>query len=363
MVDLADLDLCLIAGTLRRGGSERQLAYAVQALQDAGARLRVVSLDEGAFWQQEFRDRGIAVQSLACYRSKPGRLAALLWLLRRDRPRIVQSVHFNVNLYAVAAGRLLGCRDIGALRNDLDYGLAARGPIYGPPSLRWPRLLVVNSDHAMQQALDRGVPAQRLFLLPNVVDTDCYRPATARREGPFRILLVGRDVPQKRLDRFLRLLLRLRDAAEGEFRAEIVGEVGDGFGRALRDAGVPQSAVALRGPLPPAQVAAAYREADMLVLTSDFEGTPNAILEAMASALPCVATACGDVARILDGGRGCAVPTDDEDALFAAVRGLMAAEDTRRAIGRRARAYVEAEHALDRLPAMLQELYSARLSG
>jgi len=66
--------------------------------------------------------------------------------------------------------------------------------------------------------------------------------------------------------------------------------------------------------------------ASMFVLSSDFEGMPNALMEAMASGLPCVSTDCGGGgARYLiqDGENGLLVPQRDENAMAEAMRRIL----------------------------------------
>ena len=69
---------------------------------------------------------------------------------------------------------------------------------------------------------------------------------------------------------------------------------------------------------------------DVLVLPSDTEGLPNAVLEAMAMGVPVVATAVSDV-PFLVGSAGEVVPPRDATALAAAVRRLVAASSEERA--------------------------------
>jgi glycosyltransferase involved in cell wall biosynthesis len=73
-------------------------------------------------------------------------------------------------------------------------------------------------------------------------------------------------------------------------------------------------------------VANDIKGAKVFVLSSDFEGLPNALLEAMALGLPCVCTDClgGGPAMVLDNGvSGLLVPMNDEKALAAALLRLL----------------------------------------
>src|SRR5262245_11733912 len=51
-LQLRDLNICFVAGTLGQGGAERQLFFMVRTLCEAGARVRVLSLTKDEFWQQ-----------------------------------------------------------------------------------------------------------------------------------------------------------------------------------------------------------------------------------------------------------------------------------------------------------------------
>ena len=63
------------------------------------------------------------------------------------------------------------------------------------------------------------------------------------------------------------------------------------------------------------------KDAGMFVMTSRYEGMPNALLEAMACGIPCVCTDCdfGPAELIEDGASGLLVPVDDAEAVAAAM--------------------------------------------
>ena len=92
---------------------------------------------------------------------------------------MLQSYHFYANPYAALAARALRVPDLGAIRSNGTADLASVGGVLGRLCLRLPRLLVANSQSAMTNLQALGVPAHRLRLLPNVIDTT----RSGRRSG------------------------------------------------------------------------------------------------------------------------------------------------------------------------------------
>jgi glycosyltransferase involved in cell wall biosynthesis len=109
-------------------------------------------------------------------------------------------------------------------------------------------------------------------------------------------------------------------------------------------------------------MAPVYREADLLVMTSKHEGTPNVLLEAMASGLPIVATRVGGTPEIINDRRGLLVHPDDEDGLVAAILRLISDSSLRLEFRRRGLEYVDHVHSLAALGQQLVSLYQKILS-
>jgi glycosyltransferase involved in cell wall biosynthesis len=150
------------------------------------------------------------------------------------------------------------------------------------------------------------VPAERIFVVPNGVGAAYFmaaRPLRRLQDGPLALLYVGRLSPQKNVTRLLEAMSRVRQpihltvVGDGEQRAEL-HRLADRLGL---------TNVTFAGARLGAELARSYADADAFVLPSDKEGMPLVALEAMAAALPIVATAVpgntellGDVAMMAE---------------------------------------------------------------
>jgi glycosyltransferase involved in cell wall biosynthesis len=101
-----------------------------------------------------------------------------------------------------------------------------------------------------------------------------------------------------------------------------------------------------------------YGATDVFLLTSRNEGTPVALIEAMASGVPGVSTDVGGVKDVIDSPEvGLLAPFGDANALAAHVSALVADPARRSAMGARARAGVTTRYSIDRLVADVAALY------
>jgi glycosyltransferase involved in cell wall biosynthesis len=360
--------IAFIAGTLGQAGAEKQLLYMVHALHDAGADMRLYCLTRGEFYEAQLRALGVVSRSFGGFgkirfAKVPVRLASLAASLRPFRPHIVQSTHFFCNLYAGMCGRLLGAISIGAMRNDLDHERASCGR-WTRASLRLPSGIIANSEAARRGVDQYGVSPGSIVVLNNAIDlADFDAKASAEVSGwsldglPVA-MAVGRLEPQKRFDRFLTALALARRAAPG-VRGVIVGD-----GQELRclhrraeDIGLLPDGVVFLGRRN--DVPAVLRKADMLVLSSDHEGCPNVVLEAMAARRPVITTPAGDAAVVVqDGVSGYVVPFDDVEAMASRMVCLAESPELRRALGESGRLRVEEAHGYDGLASRLTSIYT-----
>jgi glycosyltransferase involved in cell wall biosynthesis len=359
-VDFNGLKVCFIAGTLAKGGAERQLYYMLRALRQNGACPRVLCFKPGEFWETPIRELRVPVTCVG--RSRLGRLRQIVRELRDDPPDVLQSAHFYTNAYTQIAARMLGIQEIGAVRCDLVSEVSSNHPWLRRLSLSTLRAVAANSRAAIRSAEQFGLEPASLRFLPNVVDTARFVPGSARRSTEVRVLGAGRLTAQKRFDRFLRVVARVKKRVSRRMTAVIAGggPLLSTLQRTADELGFAQDEILFAGPVE--EMDSLYQSADVFLLTSGYEGTPNVVLEAMACAVPVVSTRVGDVPDIITHGlTGYLADADDEEAMADGLGRLVDAPELRERIGRAGREFVTAYHSVQNLPQYLHSLYSGVL--
>jgi glycosyltransferase involved in cell wall biosynthesis len=164
--------------------------------------------------------------------------------------------------------------------------------------------------------------------------------------------IVGRLVPVKAVDVLINAMTRLPDAhlavlGDGEDRTQLEALVAKlGLGGRVHFTGWWHD------------VAGAMSDFDVVALSSRNEGTPVALIEALAAARPVVATNVGGVPHVvIDGVNGLLVPPNDPDALGSALEALLRDPERRRRFGRTGREHVVARFGSELFVAEISQLY------
>jgi len=214
-----------------------------------------------------------------------------------------------------------------------------------------------------------AVIGKPVHAVPKGVDAELFRPTgvnlreTLGLRDRHVVLSVGRFVPIKNMALLIDALAQMA-LADPRLHLLMVGE-GPELQSLTEQAarlGVAR-AVTFAGYVPQSEMAPYYRTTDLFALGSDFDNSPNVVLEAMACGLPVVATAVGGVAEYVASGRGGdLVPRGDATAMAGVIGDWMSSAERRRAAGAFNRQRVVQEFSWRASASRLLDVYRAVLA-
>ena len=269
---------------------------------------------------------------------------ALRDVLTRTDPDVVVSLLGETNIVTVAASTGLRHRVVISERNDpsrerLDAPWDDLRPIFYPVADA-----VSANSHGALVSMRAYCPEAKLCYVPNPVRLPAHVEDATRSDA---VLFLGRLAPQKAPDVLIEAFARFRQAAPTwTLHLAGAGPLADPLHARVHDLGLREH-VRFHGVVDPAPLLARCR---IFVLPSRFEGTPNALLEAMAHRLPCIVSDAspGPLRLIQDGTTGLVVETGSTEQLTAAMTALSRDDRLRRALGDAAHERVR-EFSLDRV--------------
>ncbi|MBT7067832.1 MAG: glycosyltransferase, partial [Verrucomicrobia bacterium] len=191
------------------------------------------------------------------------------------------------------------------------------------------------------------LPSREFGVIPNGVDTRVFHPATegdARDDSTIRLITVAQLIERKGIQHLIEAIAGMPAGTRARLQADVYGS--GPYESVLREqidkAGL-QGTMTLKGLADEEVLAPELRAADIFVLPTQQEGLPLALMEAMASGLPCLTTPVGDIPQVLQGELAeMLVPPAQPEALRAALEALIDAPERRRALGAACRVAAEA---------------------
>lgn len=320
------------------GGAERQIILLSNEMARRGYDVHLVILSERK--SPYPIDEDVIVHDLS--NIEHGRFSVIERFLafRKELKKIRPDVTINFNLQGAYFSLLSGKKVCGKIlyseRGDpYDKEYSGLLGIVRDITCRKVDALVFQSEGA--KAFFSIGKNQKSIIIHNSVTVDQEKyPLPSVRDN--RIVTVGRLHPQKNpmllVDAFVKIASRYPDI-ELDFYGD--GVLHDELQARINSKGLSQSVH-----LKPSRkdIFSCIRTARIFVLTSDYEGMPNALMEAMALGLPCISTDCrpgGARALIDDGVNGIIVPVRDPDSLAQKISYLLDNPDVAEKMGKEAR--------------------------
>jgi glycosyltransferase involved in cell wall biosynthesis len=290
-------------------------------------------------------------------------IGAIRVLVQQTGADVVHAHGYKADIYVCLALRGRGVPLVSTCHTwyDTDRVVSLYGKVDRLVLRRFARVVAV-SDEVKHRLLGAGVREDRIRIVRNGIDLRPFAraiPSPAEAKQPERDLvlgLVGRLAWEKGVDVFLAAVARVAS----EFNAARFVVVGDGPDREALERQIDDLHIRERMTLAGRQddMATVYAGFDGMVSSSRQEGLPMAILEGMASGLPLVATAVGDVPTVVrNGSTGVLVPPDDAERLAAAMLELLRDPATRARLGAAARQLIADDYSAERMAADYLRVY------
>lgn len=345
--------IVIVVGSLAAGGAERVAATMANAWRNAGDEVWLVSTYLGAREAAYPLHPGVSVVFLAAALSGPSwspwppalkKAWALRKLLQSVKPDVVISFLTNVNVLTIVACANSAVPLIVSERTDPLHDPELPRALRAARALCYRRAdaLVVQSAAAARRYVARLRGVTRMAVIGNPLPTELATSVTRATQGGTGgcVVALGRLTREKGYARLIAAFARafsddaswqLRIWGDGPLRGELTSLV-ERLGLTDR--------VSLCGLTD--RPWAVLASGQIFALTSDYEGFPNAMLEAMALGLPCVAFDCPTGPRELadDGRTALLIPPGDVTAFAGALRELASNDALRKSLGERAAAHV-----------------------
>lgn len=356
------------------GGLESLLVERINRMPSNKYRHAVICLTHYTNFSKKIRKPGVALYALHKPPGQaPGTHIALWKLLRRLRPTVLHTYNLAAIEYGIT-GLLAGV----PVRVNGSHGREASDP-EGRNRLhnRLRKWMIPFYDVCYSNSSDLlrwnksviGVPAPKNRLLNNGIDTERFRPSRrlARPAGMehfpadcFVVGTVGRIQEVKNQALLIDAFAKLRELLPSHRESLRLAIVGTGPLHASLMEKVKSMGISDVVWMPGARmdVPEILNAFSVFALPSIAEGTPGCILEAMATGLPVVATRVGGVPDVVcDGVTGLLVPSQDADAMAAALMRYCVDPELAAQHGAAARERVEQKFAMDSMVTAYTDMY------
>jgi glycosyltransferase involved in cell wall biosynthesis len=367
------VELLFVQSNAAYGACEEYLSLLIRGLGACGVRMVLLCPDGPPLVR--LREEAAALAGVVPYRPAAHGLQTLAHLTREIRAVKPLIVHLNdPGVLAMAACRLARVPHkvltFHTPRQPFAYNRKAQVLSHWGLRADW-HVIAVSESNRIPLCHRYGFSSDRVHTIPYGLDTERLlrrddRDATRRglgiARGIFLLGIVGRLSPQKNHCLLFDSLSRMRSELRAQLRTWVIGdgELRVALEQHVRQLGLEREVVFLGHQSDVSRLLAAL---DALVLTSDYEGLPFAVLEAMAVGLPVVATAVDGVPdAVANGETGLLVPPGSVEALANVLEWLISHPTEAAQMGQAGHTRFLERYTQDRMVKATRQLYES-ISG
>jgi glycosyltransferase involved in cell wall biosynthesis len=361
--------LAFLLSSFAAGGTEHQMIELIRRLDRGRFESHVACFHKQGPWLPRLAEAAASIVEfpLRSFRSPSTirQARAFARWCREGGIQVVQTCELYANIFGLPAAALARVPVRIGSRRELNPDKTLAHLALQRAAYAAAHHVVANSRAAAARLVREGVPPRKIVVIPNGLDEGRFRSGEAHRHRARSAVPRIVTVAKLRTEKAHEVLIGAAARVAATYPAAVFEFAGDGpreerLRQAARAAGVGGRITFLghRDDVP-----ALLAEADVFVLPSRSEASPNSVIEAMAAGVPVVATTVGGIPELIEHGRsGLLVPPDDPAALAAAIVRLLDCEPEARQFAARARADVVARHSFGRMVAAFEGLYLSALA-
>jgi len=333
MVHSNEKKIAFFLGSLARGGAERVISNLSQDYAKNGWKTNIcLLLSYKIQYPLDTSTEVIDISGSTTSRMLriPYWLKEIRHFIKIEKPDYIIAFAARINLLVILACIGLDTRIIISERNDPRFD--GRGRIVNfLTKILYPkaRCLVFQTKRAQEYFSERI--KKNSCIIPNPIYVSCLASPIKKK----KIVTIGRLTQQKNQKMLIAAFSKILPVYK-DYQLEIFGdgELRNELFAYSKELGI-QDSVMFNGVVQ--NIHERISDAEIFVLSSDYEGLSNALLEAMMMGLACISTRCaGADEYIIDGGNGLLIPVNDEKALVNAIELLLDDKNLRIMIGKNA---------------------------
>jgi glycosyltransferase involved in cell wall biosynthesis len=320
--------LVILTTSLKKAGAETQAVRMAVGMSERGWSVTIISLLPICDFVKTLKQAGVEYKTLniKSFFSLFGSSIRLLKILRKIKPVVMVTFNYHANILGKVLGRLSGVSVIASIRNEF-FGGVIREKLEQATG-RLAKLTTTNSRIVARSLVERKIAnREKIQFIPNMItipDLDItpeQKNEIRHKAGcgavDFLWISVGRLEKAKNIPCLIKAFevasaqlpdIRLAVVGYGSLENEIMGLIEKSSAiEKIKFLGEQNNILELMA------------SSNAFVMSSVWEGMPNAVIEAMSMGLPVVATSVGGVEELVDNQAGIVVPPFDSLAIADAI--------------------------------------------